>query len=121
MTEEFDELDKLFYELEVRLMGPEFRRDREKVSALLHEDFREFGSSGREWSREGILELLQTESLYLPPDIVDFKVARLTPAVALVTYRTVRDTGSTLRSSVWVQEEGNWRVLFHQGTKIPQA
>jgi len=121
MTGDVDGLDKLLFELEVRLMGPEFRRDREKVSSLLHEDFREFGSSGRAWSREAILDLLQSEPLYLPPDIVEFRVTRLEEATALVTYRAVRASGSTLRSSLWVQDEGGWRMLFHQGTKVPKA
>jgi hypothetical protein len=121
MSGEIDALTRLLLELEVRLMDPEFRRDRGQVSALLHEDFREFGSSGREWSKETVLDLLQTEAWYLPPDVVDFKVTRLTPAIALVTYRAVRNSGSSLRSSLWVQGDGGWRMLFHQGTKIPQA
>jgi ribonuclease HI len=118
---EMDALGTFLFEFEKQLMDPEFRRDRERVSSLLHEDFREFGSSGREWNREGILDLLQTEPLYLQPDIVDFKVMRPAQATVLVTYRAERDTGSSLRSSLWVRDGDRWRMLFHQGTKIPQA
>lgn len=119
MTAEIDALGRLLFEFEKHLMDAGVRSDRERVSALLHEDFREFGSSGRAWNREAILNLMQTEPLYHPPDIVDFNVARIAPAAALVTYRALRDSGSSLRSSLWVRDGDDWRMVFHQGTKIP--
>jgi hypothetical protein len=121
MSEKIDALNRLLLELEAKLMDPEVRKDRDQVAALLHADFREFGSSGREWSKETVLDLLQAEALYTRPAVADFTVKRLTPGSALVTYRTVGNAGATLRSSLWVQDDGAWRILFHQGTKIPQA
>lgn len=109
---------------EETLLDPEVRRDRAQVAALLAEDFMEFGSSGRAWSREEILELLATES-YQPPAMEDFKCDFIAEGVALVTYKTVRvDSQSglravVLRSSIWIEESGEWRVRFHQGTKVP--
>jgi hypothetical protein len=105
--------------LELQLMDPAFRRDRTAVSALLADGFREFGSSGRYWSREATLDLLATESDYTLPAVEDFAVQSLSPAIALVTYRTVRPHLQSLRSSLWVLEHAQWRILFHQGTKIP--
>ena len=72
--------------LELLLMDPAVRRDRERVAALLNEDFMEFGSSGRVWTREETLELLATET-YTPPDVEDFGVRLLGRRVVLVTYR----------------------------------
>jgi hypothetical protein len=92
------------------------------VAALLAEDFQEFGSSGRVWSREEIFELLATED-YRPPAREDFKCDFICEGVALVTYRTVRtdaDSGlssAALRSSLWTKKAGAWRLRFHQGTK----
>jgi hypothetical protein len=108
---------------EETLLDPAVRRDRERVAALLAEDFLEFGSSGRVWTREAILELLATES-YDPPAMEDFQCDCIAEDVALVTYKTVRtDAGSglramVLRSSIWIRESGEWRVRFHQGTKV---
>jgi len=109
----------LLLELEKRLMDGEFRRDRERVSGLLHKDFREFGSSGRVWSREAILDLLATEPWHESPGVEDFEVSLLSPEMALVTYRAVGGAGASLRSSLWVREGEEWRVIFHQGTKVP--
>ena len=108
--------------LESALLLPDIRRDRAQVAALLAEDFLEFGSSGRVWKREQILDLLETED-YRPPAMEDFQCHLLAEDVALVTYRTVRidaQTGNSLdvlRSSVWTRVTGEWRVRFHQGTR----
>lgn len=108
--------------LESALLDPAVCKDREKVAALLAEDFLEFGSSGKVWTREQALELLATED-YHPPAVEDFQSNLLAEEVALVTYRTVRIDTKTgertcvLRSSVWTRVNGEWRVRFHQGTR----
>ncbi len=107
--------------LELLLIDPAVRRDRERVAGLLAEDFLEFGSSGREWTRATILELLQTET-YTPPTVDCFACRMLGADVALVTYRVVRlneatdERAITLRSSIWTKMSGDWKMRFHQGT-----
>jgi len=122
LTTPHDDLCAHLQACEQALLDPALRRDRSRVSALLAEDFLEFGSSGRVWTHEQILELLETED-YQPPVMEDFKCAFIADGVALVTYRTVRtdpltgETSATLRSSLWIKELGTWRVRFHQGTR----
>lgn len=107
---------------EEALLDPAVRRDRARAAALLADDFIEFGSSGRIWTRDSILDLLATEN-YDPPAMEEFQCDLIGEDVALVTYKTVRaDTASglraeVLRSSIWIREAGDWRVRFHQGTK----
>jgi hypothetical protein len=109
---------------EETLLDAAVRRDPAQVAALLAEDFREIGSSGRFWSREEILKLLAEEE-YTAPAMEDFQCARISEGVVLVTYRTVRvDARSglraaVLRSSIWTRESDAWRVRFHQGTRVP--
>jgi hypothetical protein len=107
--------------LEQALLDPAFRRDRASVAELLAEDFVEFGSSGQRWTRAEILDLLATEQ-YIPPVIENFECHPITANMVLVTYSTVRiDAHSgaravVLRSSMWTNLSGVWRVRFHQGT-----
>jgi hypothetical protein len=107
---------------EMLLLDPSVRRDRSRVAALLEEGFFEFGSSGRVWTREQILDLLATET-YSPPVIEGFDCLVLVEGIALVTYRAVRVKGDrgerevTLRSSLWKKGAYGWRVSFHQGTR----
>jgi hypothetical protein len=94
LTTPHDDLCAHLQACEQAVLDPALRRDRSRVSALLAEDFLEFGSSGRVWTREQILELLETED-YQPPVMEDFKCAFIADGVALVTYRTVRTDALT--------------------------
>lgn len=114
------ELAAFLLRLELQLMDPRFRRDPASAAELLAEDFREFGASGRVWSRDAVLELMATEPEFAPPAVEDFAVQMVASEVALATYRAVGDSGSSQRSSLWIQEQGQWKMLFHQGTRIPQ-
>jgi hypothetical protein len=112
----------LLQRLEEELLQPATRSNPEAVAALLHDDFREFGSSGRTYTKPEILAELATE----PPRIItltDFACSFPSPEVALVTYRSTRITPGSpnfhaLRSSLWTLREGHWQMLFHQGTSI---
>ncbi len=101
--------------LEQSLHTPAVRRD---AGTLLAEDFREFGSSGRIWSRAEILQALATES---PVQITsrDFACQLLAPGLALLTYTSESTTRRAVRSSLWRLEGDQWRIVFHQGTPIP--
>jgi hypothetical protein len=103
--------------LEQRLLEPAVRRDRTALMALLHEDFCEFGASGRVYDRAGIIEALLANDGQ-SASACDFKATRLGPDAVLVTYRT--DTPS-LRTSIWSRGAGGaWRMLHHQGTRAAE-
>jgi len=103
-------------ELEEQLLQTAFRHNRQAVSKLLADDFCEFGSSGRVWNKQQILDLLETEESFTYT-LDDFRAIELPCDTALVTYRlkTQRSSEagrSTLRSSIWVMRDGRWQVLF---------
>jgi len=111
--------------LEETLLRPEIRRSREKMSALLADDFVEYGRSGRIYDKAAILSTADSRfdgklSLH------GFSVKALAPSVALVRYATVlRQAGGneshSLRSSIWSLTERGWQLLFHQGTASDSA
>jgi hypothetical protein len=105
--------------LEEKLLQPDIRRNREAVALLLADEFREFGSSGRVYTKSEILDLLETESSFRS-ELTEFRATALKKDVVLVTYRLSRQTMSlsTLRSSLWVHRDGRWQMLFHQGTLV---
>lgn len=112
-----DELETL----EMELLDPTLRRDASRLSKLLRDDFIEFGSSGRVYEKAMLIEMISNEE-QARVLIRDFSVRELAADVALVTYRTVGTTGQEARrSSVWVKESGEWRLVFHQGTRIPNS
>src|SRR5579862_7015486 len=100
--------------LEEALPDRSVRADRAAVLDLLSEDFREFGSSGRVWTRDQIVELLANEMSSLV-GIENFRCDVLAENVALLAYRAVRTDRpmgapvSSLRRSIWVKEGNKWR------------
>jgi hypothetical protein len=120
-----ESLAELLYRLEKRLHQPEIRRLRDEVAKLLADDFVEFGSSGKIFDKQSILEEVADEP-ELAVATSDFKVVSLGPDVALATYRaTVIQLGEpasySYRSSIWKLIDGKWLMLFHQGTPTAET
>lgn len=106
---------------EMELLDPEVRSDPSRIRELLHDDFMEFGSTGRVYNKRVVLDMLKGERRN---DVVirDFAVRQLAADTALVTYRTVGESGQEARrSSVWLRTDGTWRMAFHQGTRISRV
>jgi hypothetical protein len=109
-------------ELEANLLIDSVRKDRARVSALLAEEFREFGRSGKVYSRAEILDFLQSEE-EIRVAMRDFACELIGEGVALVTYLSEQDeqngeTIGALRSSLWVWRDQRWQMVFHQGTPL---
>ena len=104
--------------LELTLWRSETRYDRALMEQTFAPDFREFGRSGRRYSRDDLLP--GGESHPIDATLHDLTVTEIRPDVALVTYRSElrRSTGTDWanRSSLWDRASGRWQLRFHQGT-----
>lgn len=103
--------------LEEELLVPTVRKST-RLTELLADEFVEFGSSGRIYTKSDLVAVLQAESP-AAQTTSDFKVTFLAPDVALLTYKILRHCQpavQTLRSSVWRRAKGNWQMVFHQAT-----
>ncbi len=98
--------------LEERLLDPEVRASAAELDRLVSDDFREFGKSGRIYTKEDAIRLLVANPAG-PSDLSEFMAAVIAPGVVLATFRT----GGEVRSSVWRVEGGRWRLYFHQATR----
>jgi hypothetical protein len=104
---------------ELELQRPSVRHSAAACLELLDPQFREFGVSGRVWDRASVVAMMATER-YEPPATEDMTASRLAPDVILLTYRTRRPGRTALRSAIWRRgADGEWRLLFHQGTAQP--
>ena len=103
---------------ELSLLRTGVRSSPDAVLGLLHEEFREFGASGRVWDREQIAAAL-AEGPGPGAEAEDMRPVRLGDDAVLLTYVARRPDRVTLRSSVWVRGTEGWRLFFHQGTVCP--
>jgi hypothetical protein len=116
---DYDEVVKL----ERKLLDSSVRKSAEELSSLLSSDFVEFGTSGRTYNRKMIIEQL-AEELPSTVEALDFKSVLLAPDVIQLRFKTRRKNedgtmSASLRSSIWKFTEGQWQMLFHQGTATP--
>lgn len=113
-----ESIERLLEKLERQLLESQARKSG-LVTELLAEEFVEFGSSGRQFNKAQTVAALQAEAP-IQVTTTQFKVRLLSPQIALVTYRAQRHSEPpvhTLRSSIWQQREGQWKMVFHQGTR----
>ena len=100
--------------LERDLLSADVRSDPAALAALLHPDWTEIGRSGRLWNRDEMLAAIAP--LTEPVTLDTVAVSRVDASTILLLWRAVTDQRSTLRSSLWVRDAGDWRQRFHQGT-----
>jgi hypothetical protein len=108
--------------LEVALHRPETRLDGQTLVLLLHERFREFGRSGRIYTKAEMIDAIHHETHAAEIWAQDFHVEPLAEGLALLTYRSAHvGVNGKLerhinRASLWRLTEHGWQMLFHQGT-----
>jgi hypothetical protein len=109
-------------DLERELHEPGIRSSYERVSALLHKDFKEFGESGKEYSLQTILDYLLNESANWKVWSGNYSLQHESEDMALLLYQSahIESNGDVTafanRSSYWVKVDNDWQMLFHQGT-----
>jgi len=104
--------------LEEQLLLPKVRASAERVSALLADDFVEFGSSGKIFDKKQIMRLPRQERP-IKRSLSKFESTMLSDNVVLVKYcatRSSKPPRHSLRSSIWRLSNGQWQMVFHQGT-----
>jgi hypothetical protein len=110
-------------DLEEQMLRPGIRRSPAALGALIADHFVEFASDGRAYTKAQVIAALQHENRY-SRSLVEFRLQLLQDRVALATYRSVRrdeasgENVESLRSSLWIQRDDKWQVVFHQGTHV---
>ena len=92
-----------------------FRSDPTRLSLLLHDDFEEFGKSGKRFSKSDIVDEVPTWK-YNPIEIHGLECLQLSTEAILLKYKSLSNGVSANRCSVWVNGSNGWQMIFHQGT-----
>jgi hypothetical protein len=120
------ELEEHLIAKEMDIVAAQKRRDFSAVEALLAEGFHEIGSSGRLLSKSEILDTIQ-EVQIIDCSFDRFKILPIDKGCVIVTYVATAKLSHkgdehwnrAYRSSIWIEREGSWRVVFHQATPLP--
>ena len=115
-------LRRLIYGLENSLLQPEIRQSAVELAKIMADEFFEFCSSGS-------IYMLKNDGLHGMRDLTrykceikDFEVKLLATDLVLATYKLIKHHETdeaqkySLRSSIWKSLDGQWKIVFHQGT-----
>ncbi|MDV6305119.1 MULTISPECIES: DUF4440 domain-containing protein [Rhodococcus] len=103
----------------------EFGTTREDFDRLTDANFWETGASGRRYSREHVWAVLAQRYASDPTGRHDsdwtaseFELREIAPNAYLLTYSLEQHNRFTRRMTLWQRREGDWRILYHQGTPV---
>lgn len=117
------EIKDLIFELENKLQQPEVRKSVAMLDELISDDLVEFGSSGKVYSKSDVLNNLPTAQ-EIKFTMTDFRINILSDDIVQALFKTEKEDVQTgkkarsLRSSLWRNEGGKWKMIFHQGTPL---
>jgi hypothetical protein len=103
---------------------PELGTTRADFERMTEAEFWEIGASGRRYSREYVLRVLESRQDGVPPEdrwqARDFHCRELATDLYLLTYTLLQGKRKTRRSTIWRRSGGGWKIVFHQGTVVQE-
>lgn len=93
----------------------------EILCELIDDEFMEVGSSSTIYDKAEVVRWLSSEDKTTRTGM-QFKAKQLCDDIILLTYISCikehhcSENKQALRSSIWRQTQGQWRMVFHQGT-----
>ena len=104
---------------ETALHHPQLGTTRADFDAMMDAAFREIGASGRRYSREYVLDVLDQRGRIHAEDAwetSDLDCAELAVDLYLLSYTLRQMDRLTRRTSIWRRTATGWKIVFHQGT-----
>jgi hypothetical protein len=100
---------------------PQFGRSRQDFENMTDEDFWETGASGQRYSRQHVLDVLDSRSA--DPNEAswvtrDFQCREIAADNFLLTYTLLQGERLTRRATLWRRTAAGWKILYHQGTIV---
>lgn len=116
-------LESLILEYENDFFRKEFCKSFGNLNHRIHDEFIEFGKSGQIYNKDYIVEYLLSLDADRDIMIQDFHLNEMKDGLVIAHYITVEEKTEekTLRTSIWIKENSDWKLFFHQGTAAEQS
>jgi len=118
-------IEKTLFDLEAELQKPNVRKSIEKLDEIISDEFKEITSSGTVTNKQDCFV-----NLPAAPKVkfvmTDFSVRELATDLMQTFFKTEKTEVGTdkvshsIRNSIWRNENGKWKMIFHQGTPISE-
>jgi hypothetical protein len=103
---------------------PEFGTTRKDFEKMTASTFWEVGASGRRFSRQFVLDVLEkryensTEDVW---EVGGFHCLEIAADNYLITYTLIQGGRVTRRATIWRRTAEGWQIVYHQGTIVAQS
>ena len=95
--------------------------NREDFEKMTEKSFWEVGASGRRYSRDFVLDVLEDRIANPQKDnwqTNDFFCQEIAPDNFLLTYTLIQKERVTRRATIWRRHRAQWKIVYHQGTVV---
>ncbi len=116
-------IEDLLIAKEKTLLTIDVRSNPHEIKKYMSEEFLEIGASSYRMYFEKVLSILP-QHLEWSAEISDFEFRHISEDVVIIIYNAIikHDHKSvpreSIRSSTWKKFDDDWKIVFHQGTKI---
>lgn len=114
------ELDKLILEYENDFFKKDFCDKIQNLNNRIHDEFIEYGKSGHIFNKNLIIEYLSNLNSDRDIEIKKFGIKLIKDDLVIANYISDEKEIKTkaLRTSIWIKENSDWQLFFHQGTPM---
>ena len=108
-------------QLEQVFQHPVLGTARKGFEKMMDDDFWETGASGRRYSREYVLDVLEKRVADRNREewqTKDFHCLEIARDNYLLTYTIIEKERVTRRASIWRRADAGWKIVYHQGTIV---
>lgn len=115
-------LSEMILEYESDFFSKSFCDNKQNLENRIHDDFIEFGKSGQMFNKTSIINFLNNLDENRDIEIENFKLKNVSHNVLMAHYISNEKEIKikALRTSIWVYEDSDWKLYFHQGTIIEE-
>jgi hypothetical protein len=117
VLEELKRLEPIFHH-------PKSGMTRKDFENMTVDSFFEVGASGRIYSKDFVLDVLE-ERLKNPQEdkweTKDFHCLEIAKNNYLLSYTLIQGQRITRRSTIWRRSDDNWKIVYHQGTIVENS
>jgi hypothetical protein len=103
---------------------PEFGTTRQDFERMMEDNYWEVGASGRRYSMEYILDVLEERFKNPQQDeweTKDFYCLELAKNTYLLMYTLIQGERITRRATIWRKHGNDWKIVYHQGTIVEET
>jgi len=108
------------------VLSAQQRGDLAAVAAALAEGFHEIGKSAKFYSKADVIGALKDATEITDYSLENFRLLPVNASCVILTYISTvqcrsqgeQEATRAYRSSTWIEQDGSWRMIFHQGTPI---